>query len=334
MECSEVRELLSPMSDREISPDELKMVEEHLRTCKECAFQSTMIVGLKRLLGKWDGVHASGRFRSSVLERIRKEPPPKKAKWAPWAFGGGLAALCAVVLVVAVVLPVAPEGPEDPANNSASSEENEAGSASSRKGDRRVGTRPTRPPGRTETNAASAVPVAQFRTISKAIEMERPDAFPALVTVGDVVAPGSIVRCPEKGAARLELLAGLLMRLEGGAHVVFAQKGHACELRAGRMFLCTKDQAKRPHPYAVRSGPVDVAARDIERALVMSIDRLASGALRLIVAEGEAGVVFTGGERTIARGQMAEFAADGSLVAAPAEAGAEEVGRLRRWGTQ
>jgi len=321
------------MSDREIAPDELRMVEEHLRTCKECAFQSTMIVGLKRLLGKWDGVHASGRFRSSVLDRVKKEPPPKRARWTPWAFGGGLAALCAIVLVVAVVMPVAPEGGDDPADAGASTE-NASGLGSSRKDDRPVGTRSARPPARTGPKAVSAVPVAQFRTISKAIEMERPGAFPALVTVGDVVPPGSIVRCPEKGAAKLELLAGVIMRLEGGAQVVFAQKGHACELRAGRMLLCTKDPAKRPRPYTVRSGAVTVEASEIERALVVSIDRPASGALRLIVAEGQAGVVYAGGERTIARGQMAEFAADGSLVAAPAEAGAEELGRLRRWGKQ
>jgi len=326
VECSEVRELLSPMSDREIAPDKLRAVEEHLRTCKECAFQSTMIVGLKRLLGNWDGVHASGRFRSSVLDRVKREPPPKKARWTPWAFGGGLAALCAIVLVVAVVVPVAPEGPDDLAEAGASPEGNASGGAASRKDDRQ--------PARTGPKAVSAVPVAQFRTISKAIEMERPGAFPALVTVGDVVAPGSAVRCPDRGAAKLELLAGLFMRLESGAQVIFAEQGHACELRAGRMLLCTKDPAKRPHPYTVRSGAVTIEASDIDRALIVSIDRLASGALRAVVAEGQAGVSHAGGERTIARGHMAEFAADGSLVAAPAEAGAEEVGRLRRWGTQ
>ena len=101
MECSEVRELLSPMSDREVAADELRIVEEHLRTCKECAFQSSMIVGLKRLLGRWDGVHASEHFRAAILDRVRKEPPPKRTNWVPWALGGGLATICVVVIVLA-----------------------------------------------------------------------------------------------------------------------------------------------------------------------------------------------------------------------------------------
>ena len=67
MECSEVRELLSPASDREVAADDLHRMEEHLRDCTECALQSTMIVGLKKLLGGWDGVHASENFRSNIL---------------------------------------------------------------------------------------------------------------------------------------------------------------------------------------------------------------------------------------------------------------------------
>jgi hypothetical protein len=318
VECTEVRELLSPASDREVSGEELRIVEEHLSNCKECAFQSTMIVGLKRLLHRWDGVHASERFRSDILDRVRKEPPPRRANWIPWALGGGLGGVCVIVLALAFALPVAPDGQEPPVDASLSTTDAAPPSV------------PTPEPAHATT--LSTVAVAQFRTISKAVQTQRPGAMPALATVGDVVAPGSAVRCPDKGAARLALLAGLSMRLEGGAHVVFAEGDHDCELRAGRILLCTKDPAKRPRPYKVRSGSVTVELRDVEQALVASVDLLATGALRLIVAEGSAVVVYPGGRRTIGRGQVVEFAADGSLDEAPTNAKAEEIGKLRRWG--
>ncbi len=323
MECSEVRELLSPMSDREVAADELRIVEEHLRTCRECAFQSTMIVGLKRLLGRWDGLHASERFRSGILDRVKKEPPPKRISWIPWALGGGLATVCAVVLVLAFALPVTPEGTDASAVSS---------SPRAVQPDNAAKHRPAPPPRPAQATTLSAVPVAQFRTISKAVQTERPGGFPALAAVGDVVAPGSAVRCPEKGAARLALLAGLFMRLEGGAHVTFAEGDHDCDLLAGRLLLCTKDPAKRPRPYKVRSGAVTVEVRDVDRALVASVDRLATDTLRVIVAEGEAVVIYPGGERTIGRGQVAEFDADGNLSDAPTDAEAAEVAKLRRWG--
>jgi hypothetical protein len=322
------------MSDREVAADELRTVEEHLRACRECAFQSSMIVGLKRLLGRWDGVHASERFRVAVLDRVRKEPPPKRINWLPWALGGGLAAVCAVVLALAVALPVSPRRQEPPAANGASAASTEPRRLPPREDVRPVdppeappAVIPTPPPG-----AASAVPVAQFRTIAKAVQIESPGAFAALAAVGDVVAPGDAVRCPEKGVAKLALLAGLFMRLEDGAHVAFAEGDFDCELRAGRLLLCTKDRAKRPHPYIIRSGAVTVEARDVDRALVASVERPPDGALRILVAEGEAAVVFPGGERTVGRGQAVVFAADGSLSEAPADADAEEVAKLRRWG--
>jgi len=176
------------------------------------------------------------------------------------------------------------------------------------------------------------VPVAQFRTIAKAVQIDRPGSAPALASVGDVVAPGSAVRVPEKGLARLALLAGLYMRLEGGAHAAFVDGDHDCELRAGRALLCTKDRAKRPSPYRIRSGAVTIEIRDVDRALVASVERLPAGTVRVVVAEGDAIVTSSGGETTVGRGKRAEFAADGRPSAAPAEADAAEMGKLRRWG--
>ena len=352
MECSEVRELLSPMTDHEVAAEDLRIVEEHLRDCRECAFQSSMIVGLKRLLGRWDGVHASERFRVAVLDRVRKEPPPKRVALLPWVLGGGLAVVCVVVLVLAVAVPVAPEGPDD---------SGDAYTSAARTGPRVGGARAVRPrddardnardgarddardnasdagpadarpvPGGNATTGPLAAPVAQFRTIAAAVYMERPGAFPALATVGDVVTPGAAVRCSEKGAARLALVAGLFMRLEGGAHVAFADDDFDCELRAGRVLFGVKDRAKPRRPYSVRSGTVTVTLKDVDRALVAAVERLPVGTLRLVVAEGEAAVVCAGGERTVGRGQAVEFDAEGRPSEATADA--EEFLKLRRWG--
>jgi hypothetical protein len=317
------------MSDREVAADELRVVEAHLRDCRECAFQSTMIVGLKRLLGRWDGVHASENFRSSVLDRVRKEPPPKKSNLLPWLLGGGLAAVCAVVLTLAIALPVTPEGGEDPAGAGASAS---GGRTLAPRGDGATDPAGVRATPLAGAAAASDVPVAQFRTIAKAVQIDRPGSAPALASVGDVVAPGSAVRVPEKGLARLALLAGLYMRLEGGAHAAFVEGDHDCELRAGRVLLCARDPAKRPSPYRIRAGAVTIEIRDVDRALVASVERLSDGAVRVLVAEGDAIVTSPDGEATVGRGERAEFAADGRPRAAPAEAEAAELARLRRWG--
>ncbi len=317
------------MSDREVAADELRVVEEHLRDCRECAFQSTMIVGLKRLLGRWDGVHASENFRSSVIDRVRKEPPPKKSYLLAWVLGGGLAVVCAVVLTLAIALPVTPEGGGDPTDTAASASGTRPRVLAPRGDDgdeTPTGTRPV------PLAAASDVPVAQFRTISKAVQIDRPGSAPALASVGDVVAPGSAVRVPEKGLARLALLAGLYMRLEGGAHAAFVEGDHDCELRAGRALLCARDPAKRPSPYSIRASAVTIDIRDVDRALVASVERLPTGAVRVLVAEGDAIVTSPAGETTVGRGQAAEFAAGGEPSAAPAEADAAEIGKLRRWG--
>ncbi|MHC4503590.1 MAG: anti-sigma factor family protein, partial [Planctomycetota bacterium] len=93
MQCGEVRELLSPMTDREVTPEEFSQIEEHLNSCRECAFTSTMIVGLKRLVGSWEGVPASEAFREKVIEQVKREPSPAGRPVWRLALYGGAAAL-------------------------------------------------------------------------------------------------------------------------------------------------------------------------------------------------------------------------------------------------
>lgn len=346
MECSQVRELLSPMSDREIAADELRTVEEHLRTCRECAFQSSMIVGLKRLLGRWDGVHASERFRANVLDRVRREPSPKRTSWLFYALGGGgLAAVVIVVLALAVALPVAPEGRGAPVDRApAAATETHVDAAPV------VPAAPAPPPDAPREAAmtrpaegsaaagagvsANSAPVGQFRVIERAVHIDRPGSFPALASLGDVVSPGVAVRSSDRGGAKLALLAGLFMSLERSTHVVYAEGDFDCELRAGRALICTKDRAKRPRPYRVRSADVTVELRDRAGALVAALERLPGGALRVLVAEGEAALVCPGGERSVGAGLAVTVSSDGGEIDGPAAGKPEALERLRRWGRQ
>ncbi len=72
--CEEVRSLLSEYADRELPEDDVRRVEEHLRTCKDCAFESTIVLNLKKLVEVWDGVKPEEGFEKKVLERVKSAP--------------------------------------------------------------------------------------------------------------------------------------------------------------------------------------------------------------------------------------------------------------------
>ena len=82
MDCNEVRELLSPYNDNELSEDELREVADHLATCRDCAFESTQIADLKQLIRRWDGVPGSQEFRAGVVGRAKEAGGPSSAGWA------------------------------------------------------------------------------------------------------------------------------------------------------------------------------------------------------------------------------------------------------------
>lgn len=82
MNCLEAQELLSAYTDRELPADQMRLVEEHLRTCAECANASSMTSQLSRLAKRWEGVRSSTAFHERVLEGARRAPPARRASGA------------------------------------------------------------------------------------------------------------------------------------------------------------------------------------------------------------------------------------------------------------
>ena len=313
MQCSDVRELLSPMTDREVSPEELRAIEEHLRSCKDCAFESTMIVGLKGLLQKWEGVRASAAFHARVLEKVRSDPAqlPRHPWWAALAIAVAIGCLAVGVAWMELGAPEGAMKVAAPADQAGKPPE-------------AAGPAPAAPD---TTPGTQAGPVAQLILTEGAVHIDVPGSTSALGSAGDVLLPGYVVRVSERGRAELDLLGSLFMRLEGPARYVFGPVCSEGELLAGTALLRAGVRGVR---NKIRCGG---AAVEFETAgLLASLARGADGGLRVLVAEGSAEVSSASGSRTLRAGEKLELSRDGSLRTGPAKAEPAELDRLRRWG--
>jgi hypothetical protein len=314
MDCTEVREALSSFNDHEAAPEEVRAVEEHLLTCKDCAFESTMIVGMKRLLSHWDGVRASERFHAGLLERVSREPRPgilSRVTWRP--VGAGLAAgaaAAAVAVVLWYVIPGTGEG-DGPA------EERSAIAA---------------PGGVTPPAAAPAAdrggPVARVINLQGTLRIGRSDGPESLGSVGDTLSSGDSVRIPSEGAVEIELAEGLTLRLEGDAEYVLGERPSEGELRAGTLFLRDGGAAGDDAAYSVVG--LEAVVSFEKRGLLAALALRPDGEVDVIVAGGRAKVMLPSGMRDVGPGEALGVAADGGSVSPPAAE--EALARLRRWG--
>ncbi len=324
MECTEVRDLLSPMSDHEVTAEDLRCVEEHLGTCRDCAFQSTMIVGLKRLLGRWEGLHASETFRAAILDRVRREPPPSvfsRLRARHFAVIGALAGISVLV----VVLGLAFSGRDE----------------SVRLVEPGLDARGDAGPPSTPTKPARADPVAQVVLEEPAIYIDRPGSLTSLGSAGDVLLPGQSIRCSKKGMAELALVAGFRARLGHGSYLAFGESGQSADLRAGDAMLRGPAAPGRARAFWISCGRTFVTLGESD--LLLEIKRQQDGALRLLVAGGTVSVHLgvTGGMEEVRRrggglvlraGETMVMNAEGSARASPRKAEPEELARLGRWG--
>jgi len=105
MKCNEIREQFPDLAAGLVAgqPD----VNEHLRSCAECAgtfaeFQKTMA-----LLDEWQALEPSSYFDTRLQARLREEMAKQSSTWFSWVRRPALAAsLAAVVAVGAVVFRV------------------------------------------------------------------------------------------------------------------------------------------------------------------------------------------------------------------------------------
>jgi anti-sigma factor (TIGR02949 family) len=72
LNCDEVRELLSPYQDRELTPDEMTAIAEHLESCPDCMHKSTILGQLSKVIKHWEGIKASELARQKLLEQVRR----------------------------------------------------------------------------------------------------------------------------------------------------------------------------------------------------------------------------------------------------------------------
>lgn len=81
MICNEIRELLSAYADDEISTEQRKLVEQHLRECADCQNRLTEYKAVSQRLGTLQAAPSLPNFTQSVMLKI-KEPSKKRHAWS------------------------------------------------------------------------------------------------------------------------------------------------------------------------------------------------------------------------------------------------------------
>ncbi len=97
MKCDDIEILISAYIDDEVTGEEKHIVEEHLRTCKNCRDTLTDFSDLHSLFGELEAKEAVRGFRQRVTERIDAQP---RLEWS-WRRVSRLAyALCFSLLIL------------------------------------------------------------------------------------------------------------------------------------------------------------------------------------------------------------------------------------------
>ena len=98
MKCTEIREMLPDLAAGLVVAE--SQVNEHLRTCVDCArtleeFRKTMA-----LLDEWQAPEPSPYFDVRLQARLREESAKQRSHWAAWIRRPALAASFAAIVVV------------------------------------------------------------------------------------------------------------------------------------------------------------------------------------------------------------------------------------------
>ena len=79
MKCDEIKKLLSPYIDGELTAENELRVEKHINACRECAFELEKLHATWALLDKSAKVEAPPFFAAKVKHRIDKKSSQKHA---------------------------------------------------------------------------------------------------------------------------------------------------------------------------------------------------------------------------------------------------------------
>lgn len=323
-----MRELLSPYNDRELSRRELTEVEDHLRTCKDCAFQSTMITNLKHALGYWEGVAPSERFHEKVMESVRTSPTPRRF-FLPWKETLGALAAALGAGCVALVIWLAGSALKRPAPLPTPEPEPEVRA-------RKLVVEPR--PGPKAPRPAAPTPVAQIVLSKGTVHLRRREGKPAaagkdeLASAGDPVRDGDRLRVSPEGEAGLALADGAGLKLEDGGSLSFGSSGRELELSGGRLLL------KSPREdwdilLRVRVRREIAELRCIEGPVLIHVQTRGPGAaLQVAVASGEVEVRAGGAAVRLSQGQAVRLTGADMKLSEPSAAPRDALDALKRWG--
>ena len=99
MQCSSAAGMLGAYLDGELSPDQVLVVQEHLRSCTHCTSEIAEMARLQRSLrGAREHFAPSAKFRRKIQGQISR---PRRRSWLRWSAPIGVA--FATILLAAVV---------------------------------------------------------------------------------------------------------------------------------------------------------------------------------------------------------------------------------------
>jgi hypothetical protein len=104
MDCENIKELLSTYIDEECTEEEMKIIENHLLTCKDCQREYKILKDIKDRLGQVLDIELPEGLHNDIMDSIKKEqikPEKKKRSFYKWSLP--IAAAFILVITFAVV---------------------------------------------------------------------------------------------------------------------------------------------------------------------------------------------------------------------------------------
>lgn len=102
MKCSVCEARLAPYMEGEAPPDDVRAVEEHLRTCATCRELASAMRTVELRLTGLSGIEPRSEFTAAVMTAVAALPAPKPSRVrARWIIGYLVAAWAALIALTA-----------------------------------------------------------------------------------------------------------------------------------------------------------------------------------------------------------------------------------------
>jgi anti-sigma factor RsiW len=78
MNCSDFQELISARLDKELTPEEEKVLAQHLETCANCATLAKKLEELQLICSNWKNAQIPVELEKQILNRTVRTPQEKR----------------------------------------------------------------------------------------------------------------------------------------------------------------------------------------------------------------------------------------------------------------